>query len=52
MIAGGRDLIVVAPWVSLAPGIALVLTVLATHAARRCVARSTRRGEARVVVRP
>ena len=28
MIAGGRDLIVVAPWVSLAPGIALVLTVL------------------------
>jgi peptide/nickel transport system permease protein len=30
MIAGGRDLLVVAPWVSLAPGIALVLTVLAT----------------------
>jgi peptide/nickel transport system permease protein len=29
MIAGGRDLIVVAPWVALAPGIALVLTVLA-----------------------
>jgi peptide/nickel transport system permease protein len=29
MIAGGRDLLVVAPWVSLAPGIALVLTVLA-----------------------
>ena len=28
MIAGGRDLIVVAPWVSLAPGIALVGTVL------------------------
>ena len=30
MIAGGRDLLVVAPWVSLAPGMALVLTVLAT----------------------
>ena len=30
MIAGGRDLLVIAPWVSLAPGIALVLTVLAT----------------------
>ena len=30
MIAGGRDLLVVAPWVSLAPGVALVLTVLAT----------------------
>lgn len=30
MIAGGRDLLVVAPWVSLAPGIALVLTVLTT----------------------
>ena len=30
MIAGGRDLLVVAPWVSLAPGIVLVLTVLAT----------------------
>ena len=30
MIAGGRDLLVVAPWVSLAPGLALVLTVLAT----------------------
>jgi len=29
MIAGGRDLIVVAPWVALSPGIALVLTVLA-----------------------
>ena len=29
MIAGGRDLIVTAPWVALAPGIALVLTVLA-----------------------
>jgi len=28
MIAGGRDLIVVAPWVAIAPGIALVLTVL------------------------
>jgi peptide/nickel transport system permease protein len=30
MISGGRDLLVVAPWVALAPGIALVLTVLAT----------------------
>jgi peptide/nickel transport system permease protein len=29
MIAGGRDLIVTAPWVALAPGIALALTVLA-----------------------
>ena len=30
MIAGGRDLLVVAPWVALAPGIAVVVTVLAT----------------------
>jgi peptide/nickel transport system permease protein len=29
MIAGGRDLIVTAPWVALAPGIILILTVLA-----------------------
>ena len=29
MIAGGRDLIVTAPWVAIAPGIALALTVLA-----------------------
>jgi len=29
MIAGGRDLIVVAPWVAVAPGIALIATVLA-----------------------
>jgi peptide/nickel transport system permease protein len=29
MIAGGRDLIVTAPWVALAPGIALIITVLA-----------------------
>jgi peptide/nickel transport system permease protein len=29
MISGGRDLIVTAPWVALAPGIALILTVLA-----------------------
>jgi peptide/nickel transport system permease protein len=29
MIAGGRDLIVTAPWVALAPGLALILTVLA-----------------------
>ena len=29
MIAGGRDLLVVAPWVALAPGITLVVTVLA-----------------------
>jgi peptide/nickel transport system permease protein len=30
MIAGGRDLLVVAPWVALAPGVALIATVLAT----------------------
>jgi peptide/nickel transport system permease protein len=29
MIAGGRDAIVTAPWVALAPGIALIVTVLA-----------------------
>ncbi|MFI5310750.1 MAG: ABC transporter permease, partial [Gemmatimonadales bacterium] len=29
MVAGGRDLIVAAPWVALAPGVALILTVLA-----------------------
>lgn len=29
MIAGGRDLIVTAPWVALAPGMALAVTVLA-----------------------
>jgi len=29
MIAGGRDLIVAAPWVAIAPGVALILTVLA-----------------------
>jgi len=29
MIAGGRDLIVAAPWVAIAPGTALILTVLA-----------------------
>lgn len=28
MIAGGRDLIVTAPWVAVAPGLALILTVL------------------------
>ena len=28
MIAGGRDLIVTAPWVAIAPGLALVITVL------------------------
>jgi peptide/nickel transport system permease protein len=28
MIAGGRDLIVTAPWVAMAPGVALILTVL------------------------
>lgn len=28
MIAGGRELIVTAPWVAIAPGIALILTVL------------------------
>ncbi|MFN8574887.1 MAG: ABC transporter permease [Gemmatimonadaceae bacterium] len=30
MIAGGRDLIVTAPWVAVAPGLALIVTVLAT----------------------
>jgi peptide/nickel transport system permease protein len=29
MIAGGRDLIVAAPWVAIAPGLALIFTVLA-----------------------
>ena len=29
MIAGGREVIVTAPWVALAPGLALILTVLA-----------------------
>lgn len=29
MIAGGRDLIVVAPWVAIAPGLVLIITVLA-----------------------
>jgi peptide/nickel transport system permease protein len=29
MIAGGRELIVTAPWVAIAPGVALVVTVLA-----------------------
>jgi peptide/nickel transport system permease protein len=29
MIAGGRDLIISAPWVALAPGVALIVTVLA-----------------------
>jgi peptide/nickel transport system permease protein len=29
MIAGGRELIVTAPWVAMAPGLALILTVLA-----------------------
>ena len=29
MIAGGRDLIVVAPWVAIAPGLVLIVTVLA-----------------------
>jgi peptide/nickel transport system permease protein len=29
MIAGGRDLIVVAPWVAITPGLALIATVLA-----------------------
>jgi peptide/nickel transport system permease protein len=29
MIAGGRDLIVAAPWVAIAPGLALITTVLA-----------------------
>lgn len=30
MIAGGRDLIVTAPWVAIAPGVALIITVLAS----------------------
>ncbi|MDQ3998192.1 MAG: ABC transporter permease [Gemmatimonadota bacterium] len=30
MIAGGRELIVTAPWVAIAPGIALIITVLAS----------------------
>jgi peptide/nickel transport system permease protein len=30
MISGGRDLLVVAPWVALAPGVALIISVLAT----------------------
>lgn len=29
MIAGGRDLIVAAPWVAIAPGLALIVTVMA-----------------------
>jgi peptide/nickel transport system permease protein len=29
MIASGRDVIVVAPWVAIAPGLALVMTVVA-----------------------
>jgi peptide/nickel transport system permease protein len=29
MIAGGRDLIVTAPWVALAPGLAVIATVVA-----------------------
>ena len=29
LIAGGRELIVVAPWVALVPGLALIATVLA-----------------------
>ena len=32
MIAGGRDLIVTAPWVALSPGVALIVTVLACTA--------------------
>jgi peptide/nickel transport system permease protein len=30
MIAGGRDVIVSAPWVAIAPGLALIVTVLAS----------------------
>ena len=29
MIAGGRDVIVIAPWVAIAPGLALIVTVVA-----------------------
>jgi len=51
MIAGGRDLLVVAPWVSLAPGIALVLTVLATTTLGDAW-RDRLAGERSAVVRP
>jgi ABC-type dipeptide/oligopeptide/nickel transport system permease subunit len=30
MIADGRDAIVIAPWVALAPGLALIVTVVAS----------------------
>ena len=30
MIAGGRDVIVIAPWVAIAPGLALIVTVVAS----------------------
>ncbi len=43
MIAAGRDLIVPAPWVALAPGIALIAHGAVVHAAWRRAARPTRR---------
>jgi peptide/nickel transport system permease protein len=51
MIAGGRDLIVTAPWIALAPGIALILTVLAVTLlgdALRDALAGERRGAARI----
>ena len=48
MIAGGRDVIVTAPWVALAPGIALILTVLACTLLGDAV--SDRRGNRRPVL--
>lgn len=42
MIAGGRDLIVTAPWVSLAPGLALIATVLLCTSLGDTLARSHR----------
>lgn len=47
MIAGGRDVIVTAPWVALAPGIVLILTVLACTLLGDAVGdRQARRGAA------
>ncbi len=49
MIAGGRDWLLTAPWIALAPGVALVLTVVASTlvgdavSARRDEATTTRR---------
>ena len=46
MIADGRDLIVLAPWVALAPGLALIAHGALVHAARRRPARPARRRRA------